>query len=77
MAKHIGILTAGGDLLATRPGTACADFIAQGQYGVMVAARDEDAVPVPLIDVAGNKKLVPPDHSWVISARNVGTSFGD
>jgi len=32
---------------------------------------------VPLIEVAGNKKLVPPDHSWVTSARNVGTSFGD
>ena len=72
-----GIPSAADRLLATRLGTACADLIAQGQYGVMVAARGEDAVPVPLIDVAGNKKLVPPDHSWVTSARNVGTSFGD
>jgi 6-phosphofructokinase len=72
-----GTPSAGDRLLATRLGTACADFIEQEQYGVMVAARGENAVPVPLIEVAGNKKLVPPDHSWVTSARNVGTSFGD
>ena len=72
-----GTPSAADRLLATRLGTACADLIAQEQYGVMVASRGENAVPVPLIEVAGNKKLVPPDHSWVTSARNVGTSFGD
>ena len=72
-----GTPSAADRLLATRLGTACADLIAQEQYGIMVAARGEDAVPVPLIEVAGNKKLVPPNHSWVTSARNVGTSFGD
>ena len=71
-----GTPSAADRLLATRLGTACADLIEQEQYGVMVAARGENAVPVPLIEVAGNKKLVPPDHSWVVSARNVGTSFG-
>lgn len=72
-----GTPSAADRLLATRLGTACADLIAQEQYGVMVASHGEIAVPVPLIKVAGNKKLVPPDHSWVTSARNVGTSFGD
>jgi len=72
-----GTPSAADRLLATRLGTACADLIAQEQYGIMVAARGEDAVPVPLIEVAGNKKLVPSNHSWVTSARNVGTSFGD
>ena len=72
-----GTPSAADRLLATRLGTACTDLIAQEHYGVMVAARGENAEPVPLIKVAGNKKLVPPDHSWVISARNVGTSFGD
>jgi 6-phosphofructokinase 1 len=43
----------------------------------MVAARGDQAVPVPLVDVAGHKKLVPRDHPWVISAKRVGTSFGD
>jgi 6-phosphofructokinase 1 len=71
-----GTPSAADRLLATRLGTACADLIAQEQYGVMVASHGEIAVPVPLIEVAGNKKLVPPDHSWVTSARNVGTSFG-
>ncbi|MCU7959216.1 MAG: 6-phosphofructokinase [gamma proteobacterium symbiont of Bathyaustriella thionipta] len=72
-----GTPSAADRLLATRLGTACADLIQQRQFGVMVAARGEFAEPVPLIDVAGNKKLVPPDHPWVISARHVGTSFGD
>jgi 6-phosphofructokinase 1 len=72
-----GTPSAADRLLATRLGTACADLIAREQFGVMVAARGEDTEPVPLIEVAGNKKLVPPDHSWVISAKNVGTSFGD
>ena len=72
-----GTPSAADRLLATRLGTACADLIAEEQFGVMVAARGEDAIPVPLIDVAGNKKLVPVDHPWLLSARNVGTSFGD
>lgn len=72
-----GIPSAADRLLATRLGTACAELIAQGTFGVMVAARGETAVPVPLIEVAGTKKLVPADHSWIKTARHVGTSFGD
>jgi len=30
----------------------------------------------PLEKVAGNKKLVPPDHPWVQSALHVGTCLG-
>jgi 6-phosphofructokinase 1 len=72
-----GTPSAADRLLATRLGTACADLIEAGRFGVMVASRGEEAVPVPLEDVAGNKKLVPEDHPWVISAKRVGTSFGD
>ena len=72
-----GTPSAADRLLATRLGTACTDLIEQEQYGIMVASRGETAVPVPLIEVAGKKKLVPADHSWVTSARNVGTCFGD
>jgi 6-phosphofructokinase 1 len=43
----------------------------------MVAARGEGAEPVPLEQVAGNKKTVPPDHAWIQSARDVGVSLGD
>ncbi len=64
-------------LLATRLGTACADFINEQHFGVMLAARGEGVQPVPLEDVAGKRKEVPPNHSWVESARAVGTCFGD
>ncbi len=64
-------------LLATRLGSAAADLILQGVFGVMVAARGDGAKPVALEAVAGKRKTVPPDHSWVRAARNVGTCLGD
>ncbi len=64
-------------LLATRLGTACADLINEGVYGVMVAARGDGTEPVPLEKVAGKRRIVPPDHPWIASARRVGTSLGD
>jgi 6-phosphofructokinase 1 len=64
-------------ILATRLGSACADLIHQGTFGVMVAARGDHTEPVPLDQVAGKLKLVPPGHSWIESARRVQTSFGD
>lgn len=64
-------------LLASRLGTACADFIAQGVSGVLVAARGDGAEPVPLKDVAGKTKTVPLDHPWVASARMLGLCLGD
>lgn len=64
-------------ILATRLGTACAELIHEGHFGVMVAARGDGIEPVPIEEVAGKRKLVPADHPWVQSARHVGTSFGD
>jgi ATP-dependent phosphofructokinase / diphosphate-dependent phosphofructokinase len=43
----------------------------------MVAARGDGTEPVPLEKVAGKRKAVPPDHSWVQTARHVGTCMGD
>ena len=63
-------------LLATRLGTACADFIAQGMSGVMVAMQDGKCVPVPLEQVAGRRKTVPLDHPWIRTARNLGVNLG-
>jgi 6-phosphofructokinase len=72
-----GTPSAGDRLLATRLGTACAELIDKGTYGVMVAARGDGSAPVPLADVAGKRKVVPLDHPWLASARAVGTCLGD
>jgi 6-phosphofructokinase 1 len=64
-------------ILATRLGTACVALIKEGRFGVMVAARGDGTAAVPIGDVAGNIKLVPPDHEWVQAARRVGTCLGD
>jgi 6-phosphofructokinase 1 len=72
-----GTPSAGDRLLATRLGTACAALIHDGIYGVMVAARGEGTEPVPLEEVVGKKKTVPRNHTWIQSARLVGTALGD
>jgi 6-phosphofructokinase 1 len=52
-------------------------LVQEEAYGVMLAARGDKAVPVALEDVVGKIKTVPLNHSWIESARRVGTSFGD
>lgn len=68
--------TANDRLLATRLGTKAGMLLAEGVYDVMVALQGTETVPVPLEQVAGIKKLVPPDHPWIATARLVETSFG-
>lgn len=72
-----GTPSAGDRLLATRLGTAAAAFIRERRFGVMVAACGEAVESVPLEEVAGHLKTVPPDHPWIRAARRVGTSLGD
>ncbi len=64
-------------LLGSRIGTAAAHAVSKGIYGVMVAARGEDTELVPLEEVAGQLKLVPPDHEWILTARKLRTGLGD
>ena len=72
-----GTPSAADRVLATGLGTECAKLLNKGKFGVMIAVQNNAFVPVSLEDVAGKKKLVPPDHSWIQSARLLGTSFGD
>jgi 6-phosphofructokinase 1 len=72
-----GIPCAADRLLASRLGTAAAHAVEKEQFGVMVAARGEDTELVPLEEVAGQLKLVPTDHEWVLTARKLGTGLGD
>jgi len=64
-------------LLATRLGTACAGYVAEGVHGVMVAARGEGTEAVPLKEIAGVTKIVPLDHPWLDSARHLRVALGD
>ena len=64
-------------VLATRYGSAAADLIAKRDFGKMVALRNNDITSVPLADVAGKVKLIDPDNTMVLKARNMGTSFGN
>jgi 6-phosphofructokinase len=64
-------------VLAARLGNAGADLIAGGSFGVMVGASGDMTVPVPLERVAGRRKIIPPDHPLLATARHVGTCLGD
>lgn len=64
-------------LLCTRLGVAAARLIREGKFGNMVALRDDRIVPVPLKEVAGRLKTVPPDCELVRTARELGLSMGD
>jgi ATP-dependent phosphofructokinase / diphosphate-dependent phosphofructokinase len=72
-----GIPTPYDRILATRFGTHAAEMLAEGKYNHMVALKGSEVTSVPLEDVAGKTKLVPPDHPLIRSARRVGTNFGD
>jgi 6-phosphofructokinase 1 len=72
-----GTPSAADRILATRLGTAATDLIAKGRFGVMVAAKGDATRPVKLEEVAGKVKIVPADHPLIMSARRVGTNFGD
>jgi 6-phosphofructokinase 1 len=72
-----GTPSAADRLLATRLGSMSVELIQENVFGVMVAARGDCLEPVPITEVAGQLKTVPPDHSWIQSARDVGTSLGD
>ena len=72
-----GTPSAADRLLATRLGSAAADLVARGKFGIMVASRGDGTAPVPLEEVAGKRRTVPPDHPWLESARHMGVCLGD
>lgn len=72
-----GTPTATDRLLCTRLGTKAGELLAEGTYNVMVGVRGEECVAVPLGEVAGKTKLVPPDHAWLKTAALVDTCLGE
>lgn len=79
----LGYLQRGGNpspydmILATQIGNAAADFLANKQFGNLVAVKNGQIAAVPLNIVAGRVKEIPSDNSVLKTARELGICFGD
>jgi 6-phosphofructokinase 1 len=62
--------------LATSLGGHATELIARKEFGRMVCVRDGHIDSVPLAEVAGKTRLVPPGHNLVIQGRKMGIFFG-
>jgi 6-phosphofructokinase len=58
-------------------GATAARLALEGTFGVMVAKRGDQFVPVPLEEIVNKRRTVPLDHPWIHTARAVGTCLGD
>lgn len=64
-------------VLSSRLGTYGAILFSEGKFGQMVAIQEHKIVSVPLSEVAGKLKTVPPDSDIITEARMLGICFGD
>jgi 6-phosphofructokinase 1 len=64
-------------VLGTRFGVAAAQLVQQGRFGRMVALQGNECTSVPIADVAGRNRLVPPDHELWRAALALGVSLGE
>ncbi|WP_425260770.1 6-phosphofructokinase [Rubrivivax sp. RP6-9] len=72
-----GAPTAFDRILATRFGYHAAQLVKGGQFGRMVALQGDVCTSVPLDQVAGRCRNVPPDDLLVLAARGIGVALGD
>jgi len=63
-------------VLATRYGAYAVELIAQRKFGQMVSLKGDSITSVPLSEVGGKLRLVPPDNPLVEKARRMGVCFG-
>ncbi|HEV2670853.1 MAG TPA: ATP-dependent 6-phosphofructokinase [Gemmatimonadales bacterium] len=64
-------------VLALRFGAAAVRLVAEGKFGTMVALQPPRIVPVPIADAIATPRQVPLDSDTIMTARDLGTSFGD
>jgi len=64
-------------VLCSRFGVKAGELILERKYGFMVALQGTSIVPVPLNEVAGKPRSIPPDCEVVAQARALGISLGD
>lgn len=72
-----GSPTAYDRILATKFGATALEAASKGQFGCMVSLQGRDVVTVKLEDAIKHQRLVPPSDQLIVTARAVGTSFGD
>ena len=72
-----GAPTAFDRTLATRFGGKAVELLLRGQFGKMVANHPPAIVTIPLEEVVGKTKTVPPHNDLLVTARALGVSFGD
>ncbi|MDD4762218.1 MAG: ATP-dependent 6-phosphofructokinase [Prolixibacteraceae bacterium] len=64
-------------ILATRYGAFAAQCIAQGDFGTMVAIKNNNLITIPLNEISDRLRFVEEDHPLIVKARQMGVSFGD
>ena len=71
-----GSPTATDRILATRYGAHAVELIAEGKFGLMVCKDGETITSIPLEQVGGKLKLVPPDHPLLKNREKWGFALG-
>jgi len=64
-------------ILATRFGARAVELLMEGTYDHMVAFHPPDIVAVPLADIVGKTRTIPPDFDVLRTARAMNISLGD
>ena len=64
-------------VFATRLGAEAGKLILDKKYGVMIAYKNREMVPVPLKEVAGKLKTIDPKARIIKEAKLMGICFGD
>jgi 6-phosphofructokinase 1 len=72
-----GAPTSADRVLATRFGAHAVAAARRGEFDVMVALQPPEIVLVPLEQVAGRTRTIPPDHDLIRTARSIGLSFAE
>ena len=72
-----GSPTAFDRILATRFGAAAVECLMNGIFDHMVAFHPPNIVPVPLADIVGKTRTIPPDFDVIRTARAMNVSMGD
>ncbi len=64
-------------LLATKFGHYAFELLKKERFGQVVVQRKGETTSVPIAEVAGKVRTVPPEYPLIAAARALGTSFGE